>query len=147
MDNLNQKILECSARYLGVKEIPGPLNNQIIVDWLSACGLKNHPDSTAWCAAAMNGILRECGLNGTNSPAARSFQKWGIKVQVGYERPGDIMILKRGEIWQGHVGIFLHWVSEGHVMLRGGNQKDCYSDMAYCHDVLLDIRRAKLLED
>lgn len=139
---LNQKILNASSRYLGVKELPGEDNEKTIVQWLSNVGLEGHTELTAWCAAAMNGILMDCEIEGTGSALARSFLKWGTSSKFD-PMPGDLVVLKRGQAWQGHVGIFIKISTDGRaILLRGGNQKNAYCEVWYSIDAVIDYRRA-----
>lgn len=139
---LNDEILQVSAKYLGLTEEPGGRSNPTIVQWLNAVG-RNTDDEDAWCGAAMNGILSECGIRGTGSALARSFLLWGVSTWPNPE-PGDIVIFSGKELWQGHVGIHIQWSGAKRLyeLVRGGNQRDKYCELWWSPKRILDTRRA-----
>lgn len=69
----------------------------------------------AWCADFINAVMRECGIEGTGSSAAVSFEGWGTECEC---IDGAIAVYGPGTIPGGHVGIVL---GDG---LFGGNQGD-----------------------
>lgn len=71
-----------------------------------------------WCQDFINQALRNAGLRGTGSRAARSALRLGRR--VSNPRAGDIGVIARGRRG-GHVGIVIA-VKRGKVLLRGGNQ-------------------------
>ena len=85
---------------------------------------KVDPARTPWCAAFVNGILKQAGLRGTGSNMAKSFAKYGIATTS--PRKGDIVLIKtssrRGRS-NGHVGIFDKFVGT-RVAVLGGNQSN-----------------------
>ncbi len=86
-------------------------------------GLDLSPDTAAWCAAFMNGVLGESGVDGTGKATARSFLNYGTPVED--PQVGDIVVFDRGGGWKGHVG-FITGIEErdGKTFLKvlGGNQ-------------------------
>ena len=78
-----------------------------------------NPDDSAggvaWCAAFMNAVLKKCGIEGTNTLLATSFEKWGQPCDA---IDGAIAVYDAGKIPGGHVGIV---IGDG---LFGGNQGD-----------------------
>jgi uncharacterized protein (TIGR02594 family) len=66
---------------------------------------------TEWCAAFINGLLRQLNKSGSESVSdypltARSFMNFGIEVKD--PKIGDIVVFPRGDQgWQGHVGIYV----------------------------------------
>ena len=69
----------------------------------------------SWCAYFVNAVMRECGIEGTGSGAAASFENWGTECGVV---DGAIAVYGPGAIPGGHVGFV---VGNG---LFGGNQGD-----------------------
>lgn len=80
---------------------------------------KIDPARVPWCAAFVNGILKQLGFSGTNSNMARSFSKYNRATKN--PQKGDIVVLKR------HVGFFKGFVKKGNktmVAVLGGNQSN-----------------------
>lgn len=113
--------LEIAQGELGVKEVAGEGNNSRILEYHQTCSLKATSDDISWCSAFVNWVIKNAGLAGTNSAAARSWLKWGESTT--FEK-GCIAVLKRGDApWQGHVGFCVRENRED-VFILGGNQND-----------------------
>ena len=94
-----------SVEYIGLNEYNDrvALKNYVGVD----------PKYYEWCAAFLNAVLEESGMenlhdiNHVSPLMARSFLKWGLKVDV--PMAGDVVIFPRGNSdWKGHVGLALN---------------------------------------
>jgi uncharacterized protein (TIGR02594 family) len=72
-----------------------------------------------WCADFMNFILRRSGGAGTKSRAARSFLKYGKKLDS--PRVGAIAIMYRAGPNNGHVGIVRGTDGQGNPIIVSGN--------------------------
>jgi uncharacterized protein (TIGR02594 family) len=72
-----------------------------------------------WCADFMNFILRRSGGTGTHSRAARSFLKYGKKLDS--PRVGAIAIMYRKGPNNGHVGIVRGTDGKGNPIIVSGN--------------------------
>ncbi len=72
-----------------------------------------------WCADFMNFVLRQAGGKGTRSRAARSFLKYGKKLDG--PRVGAIAILYRKGPNSGHVGVVRGTDGQGNPILVSGN--------------------------
>jgi uncharacterized protein (TIGR02594 family) len=68
-------------------------------------------------------MLEDCGIAGTRSGMARSFEKWG---QPCGPIPGAIVVFWRGSksSGSGHVGFVTGRDQYGNIMVLGGNQGD-----------------------
>jgi uncharacterized protein (TIGR02594 family) len=80
---------------------------------------KIDPARVPWCAAFVNGILKQLGLSGTNSNMARSFSKYNSPTKN--PQKGDIVVFNH------HVGFFKGFVKKGNrtmVAVLGGNQSN-----------------------
>ncbi|MFN3953204.1 MAG: TIGR02594 family protein [Pararhodobacter sp.] len=144
MTQFNPAILEAAGAYLGVEEWPGARHNPVIQGFFAASGHNpNEPDETPWCAAFVGAVLAELGLPNTGRLNARSYLDWGVPVDLREARPGDVVVLWRGQPrgWQGHVG-FLVGFEGDRIILRGGNQGNRVSDAPYPISRLLGLRRA-----
>ena len=104
---------------IGQAEVEGKAANPRILDYLKTVGVTSSSDEVPSCSAFVNFCLIESGLEGTKSALARSFLSYGISLQKA--TLGCIVVFKRGEPWQGHVGFLLD-EHQGLVRLVGGNQ-------------------------
>ena len=107
------------------------------------------PVRTEWCAAFVNAVLEESGLDSNKDHkyplTARAFLDWGTKIKKENIEPGDIVIFPRGnESWQGHVGFYLRTVKINGVeywYILGGNQSNKVSIVIYRASKALGVRR------
>ena len=114
-----------AVSYLGIKEIKGIKNNELIVSWWVRMGAWFRDDETAWC-----GLLTAICLKNTGYDVPKQFYralKWaeyGLPCSVGV---GAIAVLKREG--GGHVAFVAGRTKEGKIVLLGGNQGDkvCYA--------------------
>lgn len=100
------------------------------------------PARTPWCAAFVNGVLREAGFSGTRSNTARSFTKY--KTGTTNPQQGDIVVLRRKGGSGAHVGIFKGFVSRNGrnmVAVLGGNQSNRVSVAYYPTSKVITYRR------
>ena len=124
----------------GVKERPGDVDNPRILEYLSTVNIpaNNCHDEVPWCAAFVNWVLRQAGLEGTGSAAARSFLRWGVKMSE--PKQGCVVILSRGSHgWQGHAGFYMGQRA-GYVIVLGGNQNNEVSEKMYEINKVLGYR-------
>ena len=132
--------IKVAQSFLGLKEVKGDADNAAILEFYKLCG---HPevkhDETPWCAAFVGGVLSHCGIEGSRSLAARSYEHW--EEDAGGPHLGAVVVLSRpgGEAWQGHVG-FLVGANDGQVILLGGNQGDMVSYAAFARDRVVAMR-------
>lgn len=82
-----------------------------------------------WCADFMNFVLRRAGGNGTHSRAARSFLKYGIKLDG--PRVGAIAILYRKGPNNGHVGVVRGTDGQGNPIIVSGNHGNAVRQSVY----------------
>lgn len=91
------------------------------------------PVRVEWCAAFVNSVLHEIGVEHTQSLMARSYLEWGVSTDT--PSPGDIMVFSRGDAgWQGHVGFYVATVDyKGNTywIVLGGNQDNSVSYKLY----------------
>ena len=107
------------------------------------------PVRTEWCAAFVNAVLEIeniPNLHDIESTAplmARSFLKWGERVDPADIQRGDLVVFPRGNSgWQGHVGFFIK-EEHGHWIILGGNQSNEVRYDYFRPSLALGIRRAK----
>ncbi|XWN33734.1 MAG: TIGR02594 family protein [Devosia sp.] len=116
--------LDYLVHHIGLKEIPGPKHNPTIVEWgrIAKVSWWNNDDD-AWCAIAVNGALVNAGYPSTRSALARSFTRYGTRLQ----RPvrGAIVVFPRGpNPLYGHVGIVEAVHADGTITVVNGNVRN-----------------------
>lgn len=88
--------------------------------------------TTPWCAAMVNAVLVANGLAGSavknpkEALLAKSFLKEGKRVLT--PEPGDIVVVQRGQGWQGHVGFYVGDFNAENIIVFGGNQYNPKTD-------------------
>ena len=144
-DTLSQLIYDAAVREIGVTEWAKGHNPAILEYFRAAGHAEVGEDEVPWCAAFVNAILGRCGIAGTQSLAARSFQHWGDPVTLDDAQPGDVVVFWRGKRdgWQGHVGFFAGYDGTK-IRVLGGNQSDAVRVTSYSTVQLLGIRRARM---
>jgi len=116
---------------IGTKEIPGKAANAKIVEFLKTCVLAikyQLTDSTAWCSAFFNWVMKKHGLKRTNSAAAISWFRVGIELEEPCYGCGFVESYGDGH---GHVSFFSSWkIVRDVATILGGNQSDmvCYTN-------------------
>lgn len=132
-----------AASYLGTKEIPGKLHNARILGWWAKIRAPFRDDETPWCAAFVGGVLEECGIASTRSASARSYTKWGVKLDG--PKIGAVVVFWRGSPsgWSGHVGFIVGKDDAGNLMVLGGNQGNEVSVKPFALDRVLSYHWPK----
>ena len=110
------------------------------------------PKRTEWCAAFVNAVLEESGIESNNDHkyplTARAFLDWGKKISKENIQPGDIVVFPRGnQGWQGHVGFYLKTEiinGQKYYLILGGNQNNKVSIVPYPASRALGVRRSLL---
>ena len=130
--------LLAAVRELGVREHPREAGNPRILEYHRTTTLRATDDEVPWCSAFVNWCLRQAGVPGTSSAAARSWITWGQRLVN--PRRGCVTVLRRGtNPAQGHVGFFLQ--SRGAVVdLLGGNQGNQVRVQTYSMTQVLGFR-------
>lgn len=151
---LNITAYDIALNYIGVKEIPGTLqNNALIMAMHHSVASWPENDETPWCSAFVNWVCFQLQpfVPMSRSLMARSWLRVGNPVTLsGAERGFDIVIFQRGSGVQpdatvtnapGHVGFFSARDSHGRVLVLGGNQGNTVSILPYPAEAVLGVRR------
>ena len=109
------------------------------------------PVRTEWCAAFVNAILELEGIPNNDEHkyplTARAFLDWGNSINPQDVKPGDIVVLPRGnQGWQGHVGFYVTTVDTNkgqRWVILGGNQSNSVRYDLYDPKRALGIRRGE----
>ena len=113
------EVMETARSMVGMNEHKD--GGQLSGFFKSAAGLGLDPQKTAWCAAFVNAVLGQNGIQGTGSLSARSFQNFGAATTA--PQVGDIAVMARGgDPSKGHVGFFDGYDAKGNPRILGGNQ-------------------------
>lgn len=123
---------------LGLREVR---DRDKLQSWFKSQGIICNPQTTPWCAAAVHTAEREAGNKTSGNLMARSFLKYGKKVDLKDAVEGDIVIFARGSNgYSGHVGYFVKQVDSDTILVLGGNQADMVCLQHYSTDRLLGVR-------
>lgn len=137
------QLIEIASREIGIRELPGDLHNERIVQYANEAGFENiSRDESHWCSYFMNWVAHKAGLKKSNSGMARSWLRVGRPVDKPL--PGDIVIFWREakNSTKGHVGIFMGFAQGSKkIYVLGGNQGDSVSIKPYLKSRLLGYRR------
>ena len=150
------KMIAEGVKLLGVKEVPGPTSNPVILQLAKEIGAdkiyKN--DDTSWCAVSHNGVALRAGKKvlGYKDPydllRALAFQKQGLVINLSDWEvvPKDkamfgdsLMFAREGG---GHVGMYVA-ENKTHYYVMGGNQNNMYSFTRVAKSRLVAVRRPK----
>ena len=123
------KHLDWAERTIGVRERRGDEHHPDILRWHATTSLGDwlrSQDETAWCSSWMNACFDETygRGTGTGSALARSWIRWGSKVDLRDWRAGDVMVIKRKRKRGGYHVLFPYGVDRRHIAGLGGNQSD-----------------------
>jgi len=158
---------ELAQRFVGIREVAGPVSNAHILAMLRLDNTWVEGDEVAWCSAFVNYIAWLLRLPRSKSLAARSWLGVGMPISLEQARPGfDVVVLKRGVGEQpgpevmaasGHVGFFagvegthlsasingvpLNNPDARRVLLLAGNQGDQVSVAPFPVARVLGVRR------
>ena len=118
--------LDRALGFLGTREIPGPKDNPLIVDWAQKVSKGQiDDDETAWCGTFVGAMLMESGLPLPSNPlGARSYME--LPRILTEPAQGCLAIWWRGSVdgWQGHVNFVVGKDAQGRLMCLGGNQNN-----------------------
>lgn len=151
---MNKKIeisaFDLAQRFIGIKEIGGAKNCEMIMAMLRLDNDWPENDETPWCSAFVNYICWLLRLPRSKSLLARSWLNIGYEPEDGWTVGFDVVILKRGIAQQpgpenltapGHVGFFAGFQREKIVNILGGNQGDQVGIKGYDIKSILGVRR------
>lgn len=136
--DLRKDIWNTAYAEIGVKSILGHQHHPRILEYHSTTGGFSD-DETPWCSSFVQWVLKQNGVGGTGSAAARSWMNWGTKTT--HPKQGDIVVFWRVAVnsWQGHVGFYSH-EDATHIHVLGGNQSRAVNIQRYAKTRLLGYR-------
>lgn len=128
----------------GTKEVLGPRNNPVVMDWATSLDINYAGDEVPWCglfvAHCVGSTLQQEVLPG-NPLGARQWEKFG---DASTPRLGAVMVFWRESLasGKGHVGFYVGEDASAYQIL-GGNQSDKVCLMWLAKDRLRGARWPK----
>ena len=129
--------LDYAEGELGQHEVRGAEHNPRILSYHATTTLGDwgrSRDETPWCSSFVNWCFVKAGVAGTDNALARSWLRWGSKVELSDFELGDVMVIKhrRGKARSvgsrgGYHVIFPYRVTRRFIMGLGGNQGNAVS--------------------
>ena len=153
MNKIQITAFDLAQRFIGIKEVNGPLSNPAILAMLKLDNEWPEDDSTAWCSSYVSYIAWLLRLPRSKSLRARSWLAVGRPIELKDAEAGfDVVVLKQkskdagADIIEapGHVGFFAGTEtvnSYPRINVLGGNQSNSVSIVSYPTSLLLGIRR------
>jgi uncharacterized protein (TIGR02594 family) len=124
----------------GTVEVPGASeHNPRILEYHASVTGGFDENEIPWCSSFVNWCMEQADIRGTDSAAARSWEKWGKKLSK--PKRGAVAVFWRDSKTspKGHVGFYVDENST-HVSVLGGNQGDRVSIEKYPKARLLGYR-------
>lgn len=140
---MNTLILQIAFSQYGVREAVGEdQNNPSILQYSTDIGVKGvKTDEVPWCAIGIGWVLLKAGFKFLVTAWARDYLDYGTPVELKDAKPGDIVILDRGNGFS-HVCFFLGYDWElGTFFGYGGNQGNTWNINEFAINKILGIRR------
>lgn len=139
---LGPRILVEALKDYGLKEVPGPGNNQTIMKWAKDLGITWYTaDSIPWCGLAMGAWAghADYAYNKNKLLAALEWQHWGNPVKTADASLGDVLVFQR--TGGGHVGLYIGEDKDSYCVY-GGNQSDSVGFTWILKTRLVAVRRS-----
>lgn len=142
-------MLSVARSWVGRKELPGTLNDPLILAMLRLDASWPAGDEVPWCSAFLNFVCMQLGLPRSRGLAARSWIPVGRPIELAVAAPGfDVVVLKRSdgapgaEVLEasGHVAAFER-LEGARVMVTGGNQGNAVSTAWFPAPRVIAVRR------
>lgn len=151
MSFTGEQAFDIAARFTGIKEVGGNVDNPQIMAMLKLDAEWPEADEVPWCSAFTNYVCWLLRLPRSKSLRARSWLEVGRAVKLEDAEIGDIIVLQRGSGQQpgpeviaapGHVGFYAGLGDDGSVIeVLGGNQSNTVKVSRYPTSRLLGVRR------
>ncbi len=127
--------------YVGLREIPGPRHNNVIVGWLAKLRAWWRDDETPWCGVFVAHCMQECDLPFPKLyMRAKEWSEYGALLRTTRLAPGAILVFDRAG--GGHVGFYVG-EDETHYHVLGGNQSNAVNVMRLAKSRLVASRWPK----
>lgn len=138
MSNTDPRWFTEAKKHTGLKEIPGPRHNTVILSWLTKLGAWWRDDETPWCGVFVAHCMREAGLPVPKYwMRARAWSDYGANLRATHVAPGAILVFARKG--GGHVGFYVG-EDETFYHVLGGNQSNMVNVMRIAKARCIAIR-------
>lgn len=113
-----------AKKHIGLREIPGPKDNGVILGWLKSLKAWWSNESVPWCGTFAAHCVRSAGL-----PIPKDWMRATAWLSIGkvLPKPAEGCIVVFSREGGGHVGFVVGKDKQGHLMVLGGNQGDAVS--------------------
>jgi uncharacterized protein (TIGR02594 family) len=138
-----------AERFVGLKEVPGPLSNPTILSWLRLDQTWPQDDSVPFCSAGLNYWAWLLRLPRSKSLRARSWLNVGETITLDQATIGFDVVILRHKLtdpgdhvidFPGHVGLY-SGRANGKVAILGANQSDSVNVSQFDEALVLGVRR------
>lgn len=111
-----------AKKYIGLKEIPGPKHNHILISWLERLKAWYRDDETPWCGLLVAHCFDICGMKIPKlwMRAKEWSNNWGTRLLKPV--PGCVVVFERQG--GGHVGFVIGKTKLNDLVVLGGNQSN-----------------------
>lgn len=138
-------LFQFGAKYVGIKEVPGPGSNNVILEWIQDYFPAAVDDSKVpWCSLFLLFLAQTFGFDITGAtPMARSWLRIGEIVPLEEATENDIVVFYRGkrDSKLGHVGVFLCLNELGNPVVLSGNDSDQVTVRPFARSRVLGVVR------
>lgn len=133
-----------AIRWIGTKEVVGPKNNPLIMNWVKELGVGHvfADEGVPWCGLFVAYCMKAAGrAYPTHFYRAKEWGVWdGLGLAGGGQKFGDVLVFWRDG--GGHVGFYVGEDKSAYHVL-GGNQGDAVSVVRIAKQRLIATRRPK----
>jgi uncharacterized protein (TIGR02594 family) len=124
-------------RYNGLKEIPGPRHESVILRWLEDLRAWWTDDETPWCGVFVAHCVKSAGHPLPRYwMRAQAWLEWGQPIDVA-ARGAVVVFSRQGG---GHVGFVVGRDARGNLLVLGGNQGNAVSIAPFERSRVLGFR-------
>jgi uncharacterized protein (TIGR02594 family) len=142
-------IYELASRFIGLREVPGHVNNPQIMAMLQLDQSWPDSDEVAWCSAYVNYVAWLAGYERSKSLRARSWMLVGL--ESPYPQRGDGVVLRQNlsdpgkEVveYPGHAGFLDRIVLKYWVLAGNQNNEICVAP--FDPRLVISVRRLRKL--
>lgn len=134
------KWMDHAFRHKGLREIPGPKHNPIILKWLVKLKAWWKEDETPWCGTFIAHCLDEAGLTlPKHWYRAKGYVDYGQSCSLADIPFGAICV--KGRVGGGHVFYAVAKNPDGSIIYGlGGNQSNCVNITSFRRSELIAAR-------